>query len=50
MTYEQQVKIWVEAMRKSIKENSAEKDGGRKFLVRAGILDKSGKRLAKPYR
>jgi hypothetical protein len=50
MTYEEQVKQWRAAMEKSIKENNATKNGGRKFLVRVGILEKNGKRLAKPYR
>ena len=50
MTYEEQVAKWQKALNKSIKETLAEKGGGKKFLIKAGILDKSGKRLAKPYR
>ncbi len=50
MTYEQQIKKWCQAMDKTVKKALAQKNGGRKLLIRAGILDKSGKRLAKPYR
>ncbi len=50
MTYEQQVREWRKAMRKTIKEASAKKNGGRDLLIKAGILEKNGKRLAKPYR
>jgi hypothetical protein len=50
MNYEQQVRRWQKAMDKTMKEALSKKDGGRKLLVSAGILDKSGKRLAKPYR
>ncbi|HET6251893.1 MAG TPA: hypothetical protein VFE47_29680 [Tepidisphaeraceae bacterium] len=50
MTYEDQIKKWRAAMDKTVKEALSQKDGGRKLLVRVGILDKSGKRLAKPYR
>jgi hypothetical protein len=50
MTYEEQVERWRKAMRKSIKQIDAQKNGRVKFLIRVGILDKSGKRLAKPYR
>jgi hypothetical protein len=35
---------------KTMKEALSKKGGGRKLLIKAGILDKSGKRLAKPYR
>ena len=50
MTYEQQVRKWQEAMDKSMKRIMSEKGGAKKFLIRAGILTKDGKRLAKPYR
>ena len=50
MTYEQQVKEWRQAMEKTMKKALSQKNGMRKFLVRAGILEKGGKRLAKPYR
>jgi len=50
MTYEEQLKKWRIAMDKTVKKALSEKDGGRKLLIRVGILDKSGKRLAKHYR
>ena len=49
-TYEEQVKQWRAALEKSIKRNLATKNGGRKFRIRVGVLEKNGKRLAKPYR
>jgi hypothetical protein len=50
MSYEQQLKKWRTSMEKSIKEAFAKPKGGSKLLVRAGILEPGGKRLAKPYR
>jgi hypothetical protein len=50
MTYEQQVRKWQKAMDKTMKEALAKKDGVKKLLISAGILEKNGKRLAKPYR
>jgi hypothetical protein len=50
MTYEQQVSKWRRAMEKTMRDALAKKDGGRKLLVSAGILEKTGKRLAKRYR
>ena len=37
-------------MNKTMKKVLAEKDGPRDFLIRAGIVEKDGKTLAKPYR
>ncbi len=37
-------------MDKTMKKALSQKNGGRKLLIRAGILEKNGKRLAKPYR
>ena len=50
MTYEQQIKKWRAAMDKTMKKALSQKNGGRKLLVRAGILEPGGKRLAKHYR
>lgn len=50
MTYEQQIERWRAAMRKTMKKAMSEKNGVRKLMVRAGILERGGKRLAKPYR
>lgn len=50
MTYEQQIKKWRAAMDKTMKKALSQKNGGRKLLIRAGILEPNGKRLAKHYR
>ena len=50
MTYEDQIKKWRAAIDKTVKKALSQKNGGRKLLVRAGILERGGKRLAKPYR
>ncbi|HET6251972.1 MAG TPA: hypothetical protein VFE47_30080 [Tepidisphaeraceae bacterium] len=50
MTYEEQIKKWKAAMEKAVKKARAEKHGMRKLLVRAGIVERDGKRLAKHYR
>jgi hypothetical protein len=50
MTYEQQIEKWRKAMNKTVKKAMSQKNGGRKLLIRAGILEPNGKRLAKPYR
>ena len=50
ITYEQQIEKWRKAMNKTVKKALSQKNGGRKLLIRAGILEKNGKRLAKPYR
>ncbi len=50
MSYEQQVEKWRKAMEATMKEALSTKDGGRKLMIKAGILTKDGKRLAKPYR
>jgi hypothetical protein len=50
MTYEQQIKKWRAAMDKTMKKALSEKNGGRKLLIRAGILEPNGKRLTKHYR
>ncbi|HWE94734.1 MAG TPA: hypothetical protein VG269_12285 [Tepidisphaeraceae bacterium] len=50
MTYEQQINKWRAAMNRTMKKALSQKNGGRKLLVRAGILERGGKRLAKPYR
>jgi hypothetical protein len=39
-----------QAMESAAKRATRSKKTARAFLVRAGILDKTGKRLAKPYR
>jgi len=39
-----------EAMERAAKRACRSKKAARAFLVRAGILEKSGNRLAKPYR
>lgn len=44
------VKEHLEASERLMKKVLASKKSARAFLVRAGILDKSGKGLAKPYR
>jgi hypothetical protein len=38
------------AMESAAKRAKRSKKSARAFLIRAGILEKSGKRLAKPYR
>jgi hypothetical protein len=50
MTYEEQVKKWQAAMDKTMKRALSQKGGVRKLMVRAGILERGGKRLAKRYR
>ncbi len=37
-------------MEKTMKKALSQKNGVRKLMIRAGILEKNGKRLAKPYR
>jgi hypothetical protein len=49
-TVAQFVKENEEAMERAAKRAMRSKKAARAFLIRAGILDKSGKRLAKPYR
>ena len=50
MTNDEQIKRWRKAMDRTMKKALSQKNGGTKLMIRAGILDKSGKRLAKPYR
>ena len=50
MTVSEIVKENEQAMKRAGKRARRSKETARAFLVRAGILDKSGKRLAKPYR
>jgi hypothetical protein len=50
MTTTQIVRENQEAMERAAKRAMRSRKSARAFLVRAGILDKSGKRLAKPYR
>ena len=50
MTVAQIVQENEQAMKRAGKRARRSKGAARAFLVRAGILDKSGKRLAKPYR
>jgi hypothetical protein len=50
MTYEQQVKKWTRAVKKASKEILSSKKKTLNFMVKAGIVDKSGKRLTKAYR
>jgi hypothetical protein len=50
MTVSQVVKENEEAMERGFKKASRSKATARAFLVRAGILNKNGKGLAKPYR
>jgi hypothetical protein len=46
---EQIVKDSLKAMERASKKSLASKEKARAFLVRAGILKKRGKGLAKPY-
>lgn len=50
MTVAQIVKENEQAMKRAGKRMRRSKEAARAFLVRAGILEKSGKRLAKAYR
>jgi hypothetical protein len=50
MTTAEIVKDNEEAMKRAAGRAKRSKAAARAFLVRAGILDKTGKRLAKPYR
>ena len=50
MTVTQIVKENQEAMERAAKRAMRSKKTARAFLIRAGILNKSGKGLAKPYR
>lgn len=50
MTTAEVVKENQEAMERAAKRAMRSKKSARAFLVRAGILKKSGKGLAKPYR
>lgn len=50
MSVSQIIKENEEAMERAGKKALRSKASARAFLIRAGILDKSGKRLAKPYR
>lgn len=49
-TTAEMVKEHLEASKRLMKKVLASKRSARAFLVSAGILDKSGKGLAKPYR
>jgi hypothetical protein len=50
MSYEQQVTGWLKAAKKSAKDVLSSRDKTRKFVKKAGIVSKNGKRLAKAYR
>jgi hypothetical protein len=50
MTVAEIVKENEEAMERGAKRATRSKRAARAFLIRAGILNKSGKGLAKPYR
>jgi hypothetical protein len=50
MTYEEQVKIWLAAVEKSTKKILSSKRETLKFMQKVGIVDKTGKQLAKRYR
>ncbi len=50
MTYEQQVRIWSQAVKKSAKKVLSSTENTTRFMKRAGIVAKSGKHLAKGYR
>jgi hypothetical protein len=50
MTVDQIVKENQQAMDRAFKKAMRTKKASRAFLVRAGILKKNGKDLAKPYR
>ena len=50
MTDEQQVKIWLAAAEKSAKRVLSSKRRMLKFVQKVGIVDESGKRLARAYR
>ena len=50
MTVDQMVKENQEAMDRSFKKAMRSKKATRAFLIRAGILAKNGKGLARPYR
>lgn len=50
MTTAQIVKENREAMERAAKRATRSREAARAFLVRAGILSKDGKTLAKPYR
>ncbi|MGD0387758.1 MAG: hypothetical protein ABSC42_02290 [Tepidisphaeraceae bacterium] len=50
MTVAQIVKENQKAMNRAAKRAKKSKKTARSFLIRAGILDKSGKKLAKSYR
>ncbi len=50
MTVDQIVKENQDAMDRAFKKAMRSKKTARAFLVRAGILEKNGKGLAKPYR
>jgi hypothetical protein len=45
-----EVKKEIQVLREHRKEVTATKEAAKAFLVQAGILDKKGKRLTKPYR
>jgi hypothetical protein len=49
-TVAQIVKENEQAMKRAGKRARRSKETARAFLVRAGILEKNGKKLAKPYR
>lgn len=50
MTYDQQVRRWTAAAERSAKKVLSSKKNTVAFLKRVGIIDKSGKGLAKAYR
>ncbi|HEX4125809.1 MAG TPA: hypothetical protein VHY37_13870 [Tepidisphaeraceae bacterium] len=50
MTYEQQVDKWLRAVKKASKEVLSSKKKTLRFMQKAGIVDKTGKRLTKAYR
>jgi hypothetical protein len=50
MSYEQQVRLWSKAVKKSAKKVLSSKRKTSRFMKSTGIVAKSGNRLAKAYR
>ncbi len=50
MTQDEQIKAQIKAMKKKMKEINGDPEKSRQRLIELGILEKSGKRLAKKYR
>jgi len=50
MTRDDEIKVFLKYVRQKTKEWVADPEKARQYLIKVGILDKTGKRLARKYR